>query len=284
MNIFEYDDYRIFLTDFFNSKKELNNKFSLVYYSKLINRSDAYLKQVLSKRRTLNIDTAKILAKKIKLKPLESSYFLTLVIKEKSKTKDLSDYFESVLTTFRENLSDFNYVDINEGKGVFKNSLTWELYTFLKNKNFLNTPINDLATIACKKLTHPKAKEIEIKKAIQYLIDSKILKNENGYLTTPDIVIEHKSNDHDLRNIYITALDRAINYLQEQGRAEKNADESTDEYFDSFCLITGKNEFKKIVNLLEETKKKMATIVNTSKNKDVVCYYNSNIFRISKEL
>ena len=80
MIISDYESHRDFLKDYFKKKREENTKYSLIFFSKLIDSSDSYLKLVLSGKRNLNLDKAKLLCQKIKFDSLETSYFITLVL------------------------------------------------------------------------------------------------------------------------------------------------------------------------------------------------------------
>ncbi|OFZ48418.1 MAG: hypothetical protein A2381_03230 [Bdellovibrionales bacterium RIFOXYB1_FULL_37_110] len=266
IEIFAYDDYRKFLQDYFSFKKNKDSKYSLTYYSRLIDSSDSYIKQVLAKRRRLNLEKAKVLTEKLHLSTLESSFFLTLVMKHNAKTKGLRLFFDNLLISFRE-LGKFEYSDDKTKRNVFDNSLLWELYTYMGS----DSSNQDEVSIA-NALTNQKATPDRIESAINFLIKMNALEIENGKYKTKNIVLEHSQN---IRDIYVVALERAIEYLQSSKEEEA-------EYFDSFCIVTDDDKFQQIKNLLQETKNKMATILKNPGNKNRICYYNTNLFYVSK--
>src|SRR3990167_7763557 len=139
LNVFDYSSYKKYLSNFCSIKKQEDYKYSLIFFSRLMQTSDSYLKHVISGRRSLNIDKARKLTNILKLTPLETSYFLTLVMMENAKTNELRSYFEEILEKFKE-LSALKYNKDIKLKGIFNDSLSWEIYTFIGTNNFKNDP------------------------------------------------------------------------------------------------------------------------------------------------
>lgn len=268
ITIFLYDNYRQFLKDYFEQKKTVNNKYSLTYYSRLIELSDSYLKQVLAGRRSLNLEKAKVLASKLKLKPLESSYFLTLIMMENAKTEDLHEYFKNVLLNLKQ-FGDLDYSGKEHKKNIFSNSLAWEIYTLL-GVGKIDYGLDSVSKI----LTNKRATKTKVTEVIERLKNSKAIIMEEGQYKTKNVILEHSD---EVRDIYRIALERAAEYLQTN---HKNIEE---EYFDSFCISIGEKEFLQIKKLLDETKVKMAEIVKKTDLKNMICYYNANLFSASRK-
>ncbi|MBF0360505.1 MAG: TIGR02147 family protein [Oligoflexia bacterium] len=269
ISIYEYDSYRTFLKAFFSSKKKSDSKYSLTYFSKLIKGSDSYLKLILSGKRNLNLDKAKFLAEKILLDKLETSYFLTLVMHEHAETKELKDYLLNNLNNIRE-LNDFKYSKKENEKSIFKNSLMLEVYTLL---GCADSKLVQNSESMEKLLTNKMANKEEIKKAIDFLLGHRLIELIDNKYKTKDIILE---DGDDIKSIYISSLERAIEYLQ--NRKEKSP---MMDHFDSFCLIVGEDDFSTIKGYLEETKRKMAALVNKSQKKEFICYYNTSLFPAS---
>ncbi len=268
-NIFNYSSTKTYLEDFFSLKKKENSKYSLVFFSRFIKTSDSYLKQVLSGRRSLNMDKARALATVFKLTPLETSYFLTLIMKENAKTKELKNYFDETLEKFKE-LHSLKYNGDERLKGIFQDSLTWEIYTLIGVNQFKNDPEWIAMTLNRKNI-----KLSDIKSSLDYLITAGIIEMKDGKIRTKDIVFKDSNS---IRDIYRIALKRAIEYLNEGKQLKPN------DYFDSFCMILSDTEFQKVKKLLEETKIKMASLIDNSSEKDQICYYNTNLFYASHKL
>ena len=82
--VVDYSDYRLFLRDFYNFKKSQNLHFSFRKFSALAEiKSSNYLMLVMNGQRNLLPDTAKTVARAMRLSKSETDYFLTLVQMEK---------------------------------------------------------------------------------------------------------------------------------------------------------------------------------------------------------
>ena len=97
LTIFDYINYREYIRDYITSNKNNNSKYSLIYFSRAIKVSDSYLKLVVNGKRSLNIDKANQLAEKFKLKSIETSYFLTLIMLENAKSESMKHYYQNIL-------------------------------------------------------------------------------------------------------------------------------------------------------------------------------------------
>lgn len=80
LQIARYSDYREFLKALFESKKRANPRFSFRRFSDLVGfKSPNYLQKILEGERNLSVDTAQLIAPKLKLSIGEQSYFIALV-------------------------------------------------------------------------------------------------------------------------------------------------------------------------------------------------------------
>lgn len=96
---------------------------------------------------------------------------------------------------------------------------------------------------------------------------------ENDKYIAKDIVLKHEDN---INYIYIVSLNRAIEHLK-QDPLDKSS------YFDSFCIIVSEAEYESVKKTLEESKNKIAGIIQSSKNikKEKICFLNMNLFYAS---
>lgn len=266
IDIFDFKNYREFTKRYIELQKVNNKKYSYSYYSQLIGASEPYLKQVLAGRRKITLDKAKILSKKMKLGDLESSYFLTLVMLDGSKTEELQSYFTDILDKILE-LRPLNYEDREKFRTVFHDTNMWEIYTLLGLKKS-STEVGWIQS----KLKSQISSSV-IKQCLSLLKAKKLIEASDNEVKTNNVIIKH---DEDLLGIYVNSLKRSISYLLNSAEREK------EEYFDSFCLILAAEDFPKIQKILEETKSKIAQVSNQTKVKDKIAYFNSNFFFVSK--
>jgi len=264
-NIFSYNDHRKYLRDVIEFQKSKNRKFSLIYYSNQIGMSDGYLKLVVNKSRTLNLDVAFTLASKLRCNSSEKSYFLTLVLKDNCVSSTLKNYFEGILLDQRKYTLIYNSnLHLNS---VFTNSLMWEIFSIIGVENFSEDP-----KWIASSLTRRKVPLAYIETSLRRLQEIGAIERKDGKIFAKDIVAKHSI---DLTSVYLVALQRAIEHLG----CDK---EDSSAYFDSFCLILSNAEYDQIREILENTKRKIAAIATKKGPKNRIAYYNSNLFFASK--
>lgn len=89
ISVYDYQNYRLFLSDFLNEKKQLDKGFSQrEILKKMEISSTGFLSNVLSGRNNLTTTQVATLCKILKLKIGEANYFETLVLFTQSKTID----------------------------------------------------------------------------------------------------------------------------------------------------------------------------------------------------
>jgi len=96
--IFEYDDFRKYLKDFYAFKKALKENFSFRMLSRLAGFSSPnFFKLVADGKRNLSSESIQRLIKVLKLKKREAVFFETLVLFNQAKSaQEKSRYFESL--------------------------------------------------------------------------------------------------------------------------------------------------------------------------------------------
>jgi uncharacterized protein (TIGR02147 family) len=88
-SIFEYDDYRAFLADFYQHAKEENRKFSFRYFSRIAGfKSSNFLYLVMKGKSNISPESCESLAKAMKLNKEETAFFKNLVLFNQAKTSD----------------------------------------------------------------------------------------------------------------------------------------------------------------------------------------------------
>ena len=88
-NIISFHDYREYLRAFFNWKKATSPRFSHRKFAQLADiKSSNYLMLVMDKKRNLSEEKAHVVARAMKLKRVESDYFVLLVKAKTAKSED----------------------------------------------------------------------------------------------------------------------------------------------------------------------------------------------------
>jgi len=101
-SIFEFDDYRDYLSKKFNSEKEdTNGKKSLAFVAKKIGISKSYLNFVLSKKRHLSVKNALPTAKYFGLSNVESRFLIFNIIQSTLPHSEIRKFFHGILDSLK---------------------------------------------------------------------------------------------------------------------------------------------------------------------------------------
>ncbi len=93
-SIFEYDDYRVFLQDYFSAKKKEMPTFSQRYFAKKAGfNAHNFCTLVISGKRNLSIDSIQKIVRATGLKGKSATYFENLVYLNQSTTLQDKDYY-----------------------------------------------------------------------------------------------------------------------------------------------------------------------------------------------
>jgi uncharacterized protein (TIGR02147 family) len=173
LELFNYHDYREFLTDWFSFQKE-NQSFSLRDFAEKCGLSTGYLPMVLSGKRNLSLKGFEKLQPALKLNQEETQYFKALL--------DLSDSQET-----KERLRAFDEI---KKLRSFQQKSKSELEVFKYLSSWLNVTIRELALRKdfkadpewIQKRLILKVSLNDISESLRFLIDHKfLLKHSSGY-------------------------------------------------------------------------------------------------------
>jgi uncharacterized protein (TIGR02147 family) len=105
-SVFEYDNYRQFLNDYYSARKKLDSSYSYARFAKDAGiASPNYLKLVMDGERSLSTDQIHRFARAISLYGLELDFFETLVHLNQSDSPESQYYYSKRLQDFRTQIS-----------------------------------------------------------------------------------------------------------------------------------------------------------------------------------
>ena len=188
--VFEYMDYRKFLTDLFGVKKKLNPLFSYRSFNHAAGiRSSAFLKLVMDGKRNLAEEGIRKIIKGFQMDEREGRYFTALVYFTQSESLDEKNNFFQIMMEEKgihdpKNLTPLQY-----------HLLARWYYVAILELVCLTKPVQKNMTWLCEKLS-PLVEKREINTAVHELIRLGLLvKDSNGFfarnngsLSTPDEV------------------------------------------------------------------------------------------------
>ncbi len=97
LSIRNYDDYRLFMKDYYETNKQKPH-FSFRYIANKLNWPHSLYHDVINKRKELSMSRAVELAKFLELDTIDTDYFILLILKN-SKNEDLKEYSKKKLET-----------------------------------------------------------------------------------------------------------------------------------------------------------------------------------------
>lgn len=100
-NIFEYDDYRKFLTDYYSFAKKENKKFSFRFFSRIAGfKSSNFLFLVMNGKSNISAESAARLAQAMKLNKEQSEFFRNLVMfNQATKSSEREHYSQQIMNS-----------------------------------------------------------------------------------------------------------------------------------------------------------------------------------------
>lgn len=191
MNIFEYTDFRKYLTDYYTDKKRVNPRFSYRYLTLKSGLNSGNFAKMLKGERNLTIESAMQLARVLKLNKRERDYFQTMILFCQAKTHDEKcQYFEELMT-FKE--SSVCILDA-------KNYMFYEKWYYTAVREALAFfPLTDSNMAVLGKYIIPSITEKQVAEAIELLSSLNLVeKDTNGEYKRTNVLL---STGNDIRSI-----------------------------------------------------------------------------------
>jgi uncharacterized protein (TIGR02147 family) len=270
--IFEYNNYRFFLKDYFREKKEKTGYFTHRYFAEKAGfSSPVFIKLVIDGKANLSKKSIKKLNLAMELTDTQASYFEALVNFNQAKTHQVKQKYFAILRA------------INKDHSV--HVLDTDQYDFYSNWH--NSVLRELAPVTGSKnnftklgkLVNPRLKAREVKAAIQLLEKTNLLekKDDGTYQQTAKII----STGSEVASLAVRDLHRQMAELAVSAIETTPKDER-----DISGLTVGVSQkgFERIKDELKKAREKIMSIVAEDEPVEKVCRVNFQFFPISKKL
>lgn len=268
-DIFEYLDYRRFLYDICEMRKELNPHFSYRYLSQKLNiKSAGFLSWVLQGKRNISARLVIEIARFFKLNNTESAYFENLVTFNQATTHEERRHAFDKILIMRRGIVKQVEVDACEFYRKWYYPALRELVAVM---SITDNSVNDVAT----KL-YPPVKVNEIKDALATLLRLKlVIKDENGVYQRTDQVISSREN------IPLVALhDYQISCL-EIAKATIDAFEKSDRELSTVTMSIDNEAYMSIIDRLAVMRREVMEIARSVKKPTRVMQLNMQYFPLT---
>lgn len=269
-NIFEYSNYREYLSDYFEYKKSLSKGFSHRVFVRVCGFSSPnFLKLVMDGKRNLGKEALEKLITYLNLTKPESEYLRTLIAfnqakKYEDRNRHLTELAQLAHRAKVKQVDVEQYDYFSKWYYVAIRELV-ALDDFVEEANWIN-----------KKLT-TRLSNNTIHKIIEILLDLNLLKRdaygkliqvESSIVCTPEIFSVAVSNYHK------EMLDMAASSLK--------TSRSNDRDISGLTVSVDRETFDKMRKVVERCRREIHHISSTTKEKKVVCQINFQLFNISE--
>jgi len=244
--IFEYDDYRVFLSDLFAHLKKSRRAFSYRWIARRAGfASHSFLEAVHKGRKHLTLESARALGEALDLKGIQQEYFEALVLRttqappsRRERNHRTLERIQRTTSLARPDPSAWDY---------FRD---WRLSVLRELAS--HAPWNDDHALLASWMNPPMTAD-ECREAMAFLVEHEFLRRENGLWcqTNPGLTAEAVPERvfHGAKAGFIQAALRA---LDEQPRAQRHVSSTT--------LSMGHATFLKASRMLAETRRRILAL------------------------
>jgi uncharacterized protein (TIGR02147 family) len=270
--IYEYIDYRKYLSDYYQNKKENSQYFSYRYFAQKIGvNSPSFLKYVIEGKRNLTRQMAERFCKALGLFSKEKFYFHNLILFNQSKTLAEKQQFYSALRSMQGGVKEsvLNADKVN----YFANWYTPIIRELICLYNFKD----DYRLIAT--TLSPPIEPIEAKNAIELLIRLNLVEKlkDGEYKQTSSAVIADKS----ATSLVVRSFTRT---MIEHSKLALDTFDTRHRHISGITMGISPEAYDVLTSEIEAFKDRVKDIVNRDTNGNRIYQINLSLFPVSEEI
>jgi uncharacterized protein (TIGR02147 family) len=265
VNIFEYLDFRSFLTDYFEQRRQIDTTFTKAFVAKKIGlpNSRSYFVDILNGTKRLSNIKMELLIGLLGLNPEEANYFRFLVQYNQTEIPAEKDFFYSRLIELEKTPK--KYVDVKLYRTYYENWYHSAIRALLDVVDCRD----DYNGIGKKLIPSINARKVENSIRLLYNLGM-IGRNENGFWKpTQKIISARIESKTDLLKQY------QIENLEIAKHAIRAAKDPTS-FFSTKTLSISPAAYSKVMERMEEFKREVSSIINMD-DKPAEFVYQMNI-------
>lgn len=267
--LFEYDDFRIFLAEFFAAKKKERSSFSQRSFTKKAGFSaHNFCTLVVAGKRNLSATSIQKIIKGIGLKGKAASFFENLVFLNQAKTiSEKEHYFKKIKKIGRKT----DFYQLNKDQFFFYEK--W-YYPVIRELMVHSRWEESYSTLA--KMVRPSITPLQAKEAVELLLNSGMVKREdNGaytqshaFVTSENVPIYIKKKSR--RDVLLKGIE-AIENVEPSGK------------YAAYSTVTmSKKLYAEVRDILDEARQKILSRVADDGSPDEVYEVVFQMFPVSK--
>lgn len=271
--IFEYDNYRIFLEDFFNEQRNIRSSLSKRYFARKVGfSSHSQISHLIAGRRNITPKTLHQFISLLDLDGKAADYFITLVQYNQAKKLEEKEKYFKKLNILRQKVK---YYSLN--KNQYKYFDKW-YYSVVREIVVYSNWHDDYKLLA--KSVEPPISVEEAREAIKVLLELGLIKrnNDGTYSQSDNILFPG--------DIPAFAYKKARRDMALRGIQTAENISPEERYLYNCTLSLSQENFQKVMCLLKEFEKEFESvlIMEDSKNISQVHQLNIQFFPVSKKL
>ncbi len=267
-NVFDYRDYREFLKDFYEFKKDENRIFSHRYIASKIGFDGGFFSKIVSGKRNVNHKMILKFSEVFKLTKREADYFLHLVLFNQAKKQVDKNIYYAKLMSFKE----ANVKTL--GADMFAYYEKW-YYTGMRE--LLNFYPFDGDFDALGKQFNPNIKATEARVAIELLKNLNFIrrKKSGGFeLTDPHVTSGYAPASFAVNNFVLATLDLAKESIDRIPKAQRN--------ISTLTFSASSKNFEKMQEKLRQFRHEWVEMTDQDSHADTVYQLNFQMFPITQ--
>jgi uncharacterized protein (TIGR02147 family) len=268
--IFEYIDYRSYLADYYQQKKETTQYFSYRYFAQKIGiNSPSFLKSVIDGKRNLTASMAERFSRALELNTKERSYFTNLVLFNQAKTLTEKQRCYDIMRSMSEQLKESVLED--DQFNFFSNWYIPVIRELVCVKDFKE----DYDALGA--ALEPPIAASRAKASVELLLRLRLIeKTKSGaYKQTSTAVIANESvTSSAVRTFTQTMLDHSKNCLDTVSKENR--------HISGITMGLSRQTYEIITKEIDAFKERLKIIVNHDTNVDRVYQINVSLFPLSK--
>lgn len=269
--IFDYDNYRILLKDYFEEQRELKSFFSHRYFAQKAGfGSHSFCAYIMDGKRNLSHTSIPKMIKGLALKGKKSEYFETLVHYNQSRNdKDREVYYKN-LQRLRKSTS---FYKVNRKQFAYFDH--W-FYPVIRELAVHSDWEGDYEVLA--NLVRPAITAAEAKKAIKTLVEIELLepKDDGGYQQPNQVVTAKNVPGFVFKNSRREFIKKAIEASENYTKHERHITSTT--------LTMSKETYDEATKLIDEVRKKILVLATEDDKVDGVYTLNCQLFPLSQPI
>lgn len=268
--IFEYDNYRFFLRDFFEEQKKLRTTFSHRYFARKAGfATSSFCAHVIDGKRNLTLESLKKVARGLAIKGRAAAYFKYIVLYNQASTNRDKDLYFKKLNHLRK-LSAFYSVQ----KAQYAYYDEW-YYPVIRELAVYSGWNGDYAALGS--LVVPPLQPEKVRRAIELLLDiGMLVKNENGSFALPHEAVTAvdvpPAVTRKTRREFIALAQDAMEKLPVDSR-----------HISGVTVLMSAEKFEHIAVKFDELRKYIITEALEDDKKEKVFQFNFQAFPLSKD-